>query len=133
MGMFKSMRQLQKQANEIQKSWDVGEQLAQGQAKMAAATQMMAQQTAAANAAATGVEATATVVAVRQGAAMINTQPVVEVDLTVMPEGLPPYPATVSSPMPVTTIGQLAPGRNLRVKVDPHNPASVWIDPTSLG
>ena len=129
--MFGSIRQLQKQAHEIDKTWDPGAQMADAQARMTQATAMMAQQTAAANAAANGVEAAATVVAVRQGAGMVNFQPIVDVDLTVLPSGLPPYPVTVSGPMDVTLAGRLAPGASLRVKVDPENPSSVWIDPTS--
>jgi len=48
MGMFRSMRQLQKQANEIQKNWDPGQQMADGMERMRQAQQFMAQQTQAA-------------------------------------------------------------------------------------
>jgi hypothetical protein len=129
MGVFKSMRDLQKQANEINKDWDVGAQLEDAQARMANAQEMMAQQTAAANAAVSGVDATATVVAVRQQTAMVNYQPVVELDLTVFPDGgLPPYPVTVSQVVPQVHLAQAQPGKNVLVKVDPNSPTSVWID-----
>jgi hypothetical protein len=128
-GLFKSVRDLQKQSNEINKNWDVGAQLEDAQAQMANAQEMMAQQTAAANAATTGVDATATIVAVRQGNAMVNYQPMIEVDLTVLPEGgLPPYPVTVKQVIPQVQLAQAQPGASLHVKVDPNNPASVWID-----
>ena len=128
MGFFKSMRELNKTANEVSKNWDPGAQLAEAQASMAAANQVMAQQTAAANVAATGLDATATVVAVRQGAAMINYQPVVEIDLTVMPPGGMPYPATVSQVVQQVHLARLQSGAGLRVKVDPANPQTIWID-----
>jgi hypothetical protein len=129
MGLFKSMRDLQKQSNEINKNWDVGAQLEDAQTRMADAQEMMAQQTAAANAATTGVDATATIVAVRQGHAMVNFQPEIEVDLTVLPDGgLPPYPVTVKQIIPQVQLGQAQPGAAVHVKVDPNNPALVWID-----
>jgi hypothetical protein len=128
-GIFKSMRELQKQSDEINKNWDVGAQLEDAQARMAEAQEMMAQQTAAANAAVTGVDATATIAAVRQTGAMVNYQPTVEVDLTVLPEGgLPPYPVTVKQVIPQIHLAQAQPGASVHVKVDPDNPASVWID-----
>jgi hypothetical protein len=128
MGMFKSLRDLQKQSDEINKNWDVGAQLADAQARMQDAQEMMAQQTAAANAAVTGADATATIVAVRQGHGMVNYQPTIEVDLTVLPEGLPPYPVTVKQVIPQIHLAQAQPGNSVHVKVDPNNPASVWID-----
>jgi sRNA-binding protein len=133
MGLFKSMRDLNKQSQEINKNWDVGAQLEDAQARMADANEMMAQQTAAANAATSGVDATATVAAVRQGTGMVNFQPIIELDLTVMPEGLPPYPVTVKQVVPQVQLAQVQPGANLQVKVDPNNPSAVWIDFTRVG
>jgi hypothetical protein len=128
MGFFKGVRELNKQGKEISRNWDVGAQLADAQSSMAAANQMMAQQTAAANIAATGLDATATVAAVRQGGALVNYQPMVEIDLTVMAPGSPPYAATVSQVVQQVHLARLQPGASLRVKVDPANPATIWID-----
>jgi roadblock/LC7 domain-containing protein len=128
MGFFKSVRELNKQGKEISRNWDVGAQLADAQASMTAANQMMAQQTAAANIAATGLDATATVAAVRQSGAHVNYQPMVEIDLTVMAPGSPPYPATISQVVQQVHLAFLQPGSTLRVKVDPANPATIWID-----
>lgn len=128
MGMFKSMRQLQKQANEIQKNWDPGAQLEHAQQQMAAANDMMAQQTAAAGLAATGQDATATIVAVRQGQAMVNFQPMIELDLMISRAAAPPYPATVSQVIPQIHLARAQAGGSVRVKVDPSNPQLVWID-----
>jgi hypothetical protein len=126
--MFKSLRDLQKQSEEINKNWDMGAQLEDAQARMQDAQEMMAQQTAAANAAVSGADATATVIAVRQGNGMVNYQPIIELDLTVLPEGLPPYPVTVKQVIPQVQLAQAQPGASVHVKVDPNNPASVWID-----
>jgi hypothetical protein len=128
MGFFKSMRDLQKQADEINKNWDVGAQLDDAQARMQDAQEAMAQQTAAANAALTGVDGTATIVAVRQGAGMVNFQPMLEIDLTVIPAGGLPYPVTVKQVTPQIHLAQAQPGASVHVKVAPDDPASVWID-----
>ncbi|MEX0992752.1 MAG: hypothetical protein WDZ37_02030 [Solirubrobacterales bacterium] len=132
MGMFKSIRDLQKQGNEIQKNQDVGAQMSDAQSRLAGATEMMAQQTAAANAAAkaatSGVDASATIVAIRQTGPMVNFQPAVELDLTVMPEGLPPYPVTVQQVIQQVQLPLAQPGKTVQVKVDPEDPAAVWID-----
>ena len=132
MGFFKSMRELQKQGNEINKNWDVGAQLNDAQARMAEANEMMAQQTAAANIAATGVDASAAIVAVRDSGGMVNMQPMCEIDMTVMPDGLPPYPVTVKQVVPMTQLAMLTPGKTVKVKVDPNNPGTVFIDMTSV-
>jgi hypothetical protein len=128
MGFFKSLNELQKQSKEIDKNWDVGAQLADAQAQMANANALMAQQTAAANAATSGIDATATLTAVRDGGGMINHQPLVELDLTVMAPGNPPYPLTLKQAVPHVQLATLQPGRSLKVKVDPNDPSAVWID-----
>jgi hypothetical protein len=128
MGFFKSMRDLQKQSNEINKNWDVGAQLEDAQVRMQGAQEMMAAQTAAANAALTGIDGTATIVAVRQGQAMVNFQPMLEIDLTVIPAGGMPYPATVKQVTPQVHLAQAQPGASVHVKIAQDDPASVWID-----
>lgn len=128
MGFFKSLNDLNKQAKEMDKTFHPGQMMADGQAKMAAATAMMAAQTQAANASANGLDATATVVALRQGTAMVNFQPLVEIDLTVLAPGRPPYPVTVKQVIDQVSLARLAPGASVGVKVDPADPTSVWID-----
>lgn len=132
MGVFKSMRDLQKQADEIGNNQDVGAQMKDAQARMAEANQMMAAQTAAANAATSGVDATATIAAVRETGGMVNFQPLIELDLTIMPEGLPPYPVTVKEAVPQVQLAQVKPGASVHVKVDSDNPSAVWIDWTRV-
>jgi hypothetical protein len=123
MGMFKDMRTLSKQGRDIQQHTDVKATMADGLAKMQAATAMMTQQATAVN----GVPATATIVAVRPTSTVVNMAPVVEIDLTVIRNGMP-MPVTHREAVPQAFLGRLQPGANLQVKVDPANPTSVWID-----
>lgn len=131
MGFFKDLGELHRLGQESAKSFDPAAQMARANQQMAQAQQMMAQQTTAATLAATGVDATATVVAVRQPRGMINFQPIMDVDLTVFPPSGPPYPVSTSQPVSPALAAQLAPGASLRVKLDPQNAQSIWIDPTS--
>ncbi len=132
MGFMKDIKKLNDQGKELREKYPVQGQLANAQASMANANAMMANM-AQASAAATqainnGVDATATITAARQTGAQINFNPVIELDLLVMmPSGVP---------MPVTrqeTVGQLhlprcQVGSTLKVKVEPSNPNSLWID-----
>lgn len=149
MGFIKSMAQLTKQGHEINKNWDVGAQLADAQASMAGAQQMMAQQTQAANLAHTGVDGVATITGVRQGAGMVNYQPILDIDLMVQigaapapaapvdplskapapaaPAGVP-IPVTVSQVVEQIYLAKAQPGLRVAVKVDPSNPQSVFIN-----
>ncbi|HZV74058.1 MAG TPA: hypothetical protein VFF79_10115 [Conexibacter sp.] len=126
--MFRSVRQLQKQAKEIDKTWDPGAQMASGMERMRDAQQFMAQQTQAANVAATGVDATAMIAGVAQTGAMVNFQPTLQIDLTVMPDGLPPYPATVTQVVEQVFLGKAVAGASVPVKVDPNDPGTIWIN-----
>lgn len=128
MGMFKSMRDLQKQANEINKDWDPGAQMAAGMEQMKAANEMMAQQTQAANLAMTGLSAKASIISAAQTGAMVNFQPTMAIELNVFPDGLPPYPVTVTQVVEQPYLGKAMPGQQVAVKIDPENPQTVWID-----
>lgn len=128
MGMFKAMRDLQKQSNEINKNWDVGAQLAQAQASMQGATAVMGQQTAAAGIATTGLDGVATITAVRQTGGLVNNQPMLELDLLVMAAGRPPMPVTVSEVVQMIHLPRAQPGGKVAVKVDQQNPSLVWIN-----
>lgn len=128
MGFFKSLNDVHKQAKALDKDFHPGQMMADGQAKMAAATAMMAEQTKAANAAAHGLDGTATVVAVRQTPTMINFQPLVEIDLTVLGAGRPPYPVTVQQVVDQVSLPRVQPGASLPVKIDPADANAVWLD-----
>jgi hypothetical protein len=128
MGMFRSMRQLQKQANEIQKNWDPGQQMADGMERMRDAQAFMAQQTQAANIAATGVDATAMITGVTQTGAMVNFQPTLQIEMTVMRDGAPPYPVSVTQVVEQVFLAKAVAGASVPVKVDPQDPNSIWIN-----
>ena len=137
MGVFKSMRDLQKQAKEIERnSPPVADRMAAAQARMANLNQMLAAQTQAANvgvaaasamADGSAVRRTVTITGMRQ-IGMVNFDLLVEFDLTVLPDGMPPYPATTQQRVSQLQIGQLQPGQTLQASVDPANPAAIWLD-----
>jgi len=128
MGMFKSMRDLQKQAKEIDRNFDSKATLANAMDRMKSANEFMAQQTQAANIAATGADATAMISAVAQTGAMINMQPTLKLDLTVLPDGLPPYPASVTQVVEQIYLSKAVAGQSVPIKVDPNDPGSIWIN-----
>ena len=128
MGFFKDVRKLQKQAKEIEKTWDPGAQMAQTMQAMQSASAMMEQQTVAARLATSGDPASAQVNLARDTGQMLNMQPVVELSLLVFLEGQPPYPVTIRQIVPLTAMGRLTPGSRLAVKVDPQARETIWID-----
>jgi hypothetical protein len=141
MGVFKNMRDLQKQAKEIEKTMPpVGERMAAAQERMARANQMMAAQTQAANAAAALAAGLADGTAVRRNVLISNMRQVgmfnfdllIEFEVTVMADGMPPYPATVQQPVSQMDIGRIRPGMTLQGAVDPSNPTAVWLDLKSI-
>ena len=141
MGVFKSMRDLQKQAKEIERSMPpVADRMAAAQARMANLNQMLAAQTQAANAAAAVAAGVADGSAVRRAVTingmrqigMMNFDLLIEFDLTVLPDGMPPYPATTQQRVTQMEVGRLQPGLTMQASVDPSNPAAIWLDLSSL-
>ena len=115
MGLFERIRETQMRARRG----------ASGNGQIAAARAMMAQTTRAAN----GVDANATVTAAAQTGALADTEPVIEIGLTVIPDGnRPPYPATITQPVRAVLLERLQVGSHLAVEVDPDDPRSIWID-----
>jgi hypothetical protein len=140
MGVFKNMRDLQKQAKEIERTMPPArDRMRAAQERMAGASLMMAAQTQAATAAAaaaglangTSVRRTVMISGMRQ-VGVINFDLLVEFELTVMTDGMPPYPATTQQAISQMQIGQLRPGMTLQGAVDPANPTAVWLDLASI-
>ena len=132
MGFMKDIKKLTDQGKEMREKYPVQDQLKNAQASMANANAMMAnmaQASAAATQAMTnGVDATATITAARQTGAMMNYNPVVELDLLVnMPSGIP-MPVTRQETVMQIHLARCQPGANLKVKVEPNNPNGLWID-----
>lgn len=140
MGMFKNMRDLQKMGRDMEKSLPpAGERMANAQQRMANAQQMMANQTAAANAAASVAQGLADGTAIRctaiinsmQQVGMINFDLMIQFDLTIMQDGMPPRPATSQQTVSQMQIGQVRPGMTADAALDPNNPNAIWLDITS--
>lgn len=128
MGFFKNISDLNKQAKEINKTFDPGQQMKDGMARMAEANQMMAAQTQAANLAVHGTSATASIVGAQQTGALVNYQPMLQLDLLVMPTGGVPYPVTVTQMVEQVFLAKATAGGTVAVKVDAADPQVVWID-----
>lgn len=131
MGVFKSMRQLTKQAKEIDRNSPPMEQrMAGALASMQQANAVMAQQTAAFQAAAdpAAVLGSAQILASRDTGMRMNLDPTLQLDLLVTLPGQPPYPATVTSTISMAFIGRVQPGATVAVRVNPATPATVHLD-----
>jgi hypothetical protein len=141
MGFFKSMHDLNKQARQMQRNQPpAGARMAAMQDRLADLNLMMANTTQAANNAAAAAAAGASgfaercpvmIVGMRQ-VGTVNFDLLVEFDLTVTPEGRPPYPATIQRLVSQFQVGQLSSGRALEATVDPSNPMAIWLDLGSL-
>ncbi|MGH2905478.1 MAG: hypothetical protein ACRDKI_01770 [Solirubrobacterales bacterium] len=128
MGFFKSMNDLNKQAKEINKNFDPGQQMKDGMSRMQEANQMMAQQTQAANLAMSGTDGTASITSAAQTGAMVNFQPTMAIELTVFPAGGAPYPVSVTQVVEQPFLAKAAPGQQVKVKIDQADPNTIWID-----
>jgi hypothetical protein len=141
MGIFRNLHDLQNQARELQRNAPpVGERLASAQARMASAqaqmanmNHMMEAQTRVAALAASGAAARnpVTIVGMRQ-VGSVNFDLLVEFEVTVTPEGMPPYPAITQQLVSQFQVGQLQPGRTLMAAIDPSDPAAIWLDFATL-
>ena len=137
MGFFKSMHDLNKQAKEMQRNQPpAGARMAAMQERLADINQMMANTTQAASNAAAAAAAGASgfaercpvmIVGMRQ-VGTVNFDLLVEFDLTVTPEGRPPYPATIQQLVSQFQVGALSSGRTLEATIDPTNPMAIWLD-----
>ena len=119
MGFFKDLKTLNNQAKDLREQYPVDQQIANAQNSMAQANAMMAQMAqgsmAATNAMTTGVDAIATVTAAQQTGAMMNYNPVVELQLLVtMPNGVP-MPVTRQEMVMQIHLSRCQPGQRLTV------------------
>ena len=107
------------------------------QGQMARLGEMLSAPTRAAYAAATvhaeadgsgwpGARLKATIAGIRQ-IALVNFDLLMEFELTVLPDGMPPYPATAQQLVSPWQARQLRPGLTLDGSVDPSDPAAVWL------
>jgi len=105
--------------------------------RVASLSEMLSAQTRAAYAAATvhaeadgsgwpGARLKATIAGIRQ-IALVNFDLLMEFELTVLPDGMPPYPATAQQLVSPWQARQLRPGLTVDAFVDPSNLAAVWL------
>ena len=133
MGLFKDMRNLQKQAKEMMPPEHRG--IAGGFRAMrdgvAQANQMLGQmsedQQKAQHLMANGRVGTAIIADVRQTGMFVNENPQVEMDLQVTVEGIPSYTATHRQVIAQIAIPQFQPGATVPVRVDSENLSSLLI------
>jgi hypothetical protein len=136
MGMFKDIAKLKQQGKDVAKEQgrptgmfgmlkDMPNQIHNatemvGSVQAAQATQVRLAQV--------GVPAKATIGQVRPTGALVNFNPVAELDLEVTVEGKAAYQVTTSQAIPQVLLPQLVPGGPLAVRVDPEDPSSLMID-----
>lgn len=126
MGFLKDLNTLNRQSKEFRRNTDVGTQMADGLAAMRSMNMVMEQQVANGHLAFSGVDAVATVTAIRQTGAFVNMSPVVQLDLLVMHGA--PVPVTHQEAVPHAYLPLVSPGSSVKVKVDPTDPRRLWID-----
>jgi hypothetical protein len=133
MGLFKDMRNLQKQAKDMvpPEHRGIGGGLRAMKDGVAQANQMLGDMNADAQNAqhlmANGRVGTAVITEVRQTGMFVNENPQVEMDLQVTVEGMPSYTATHRQVIAQIAIPQFQPGSTVPVRVDPENPSSLLI------
>src|SRR3954454_21538489 len=133
MGLFKDMRNLQKQAKEMippeQRGIKGGfRALKDGVAQASEVLgDMNADSQQAEHLMANGRVGTATIGAVRQTGLWVNENPQVEMDLDVTVEGLPSYSTTHRQVIAQIAIPQFQPGATVPVRVDPDNPTRLIV------
>jgi hypothetical protein len=133
MGFFKDVKNLKKQAKEIQeqtgyKRPSISEAMHQASDAMSMASGMIAEQQASAQLLQTGVPGTATLNQFRDTGMTVNDNPTVELDLTVQTEGGQPTHVVHSEMIPRLLIPRLVPGASLPVRVDAADPNKIAID-----
>ena len=141
MGFIKGMRDLQKVSKDLERNMPpVADRMAEAQQRMANMNQMLTAQTQAANMAAAAASGMADGSSVRRKVTingmrqvgMINFDLLVQFDLTVFPDGMPPYPASTQQAVSQMQIGQLRQGTTLEAAVSRENPEMIWLDLTSI-
>jgi hypothetical protein len=132
MGLFKDLRDLNEQARRVSAQYPITDVVANAQAGMAQAQQLLDSLAATSSEATAGlvdgVDTTATVVGARQTGLIVSFNPVVDLDLIVVMPGGAPRPVTRREVVAQLHLARAQPGMRLRVKVDPTDVSRLWID-----
>ena len=77
---------------------------------------------------ATGLDAVATILGVRDTGTLVNFNPVLDVEVLVRVGDQPPYPVTFRECVTKIVVGWLAPGAAFGCKVDPAEKSNLYVD-----
>ena len=124
MGFIGDLNKLNKQAKEINKTWDPGAQMQDALGRMKAFNESMTDAT---KAMTDGVPGTATVVNVGPSTGMMNMNPIMQVDLLVTQPGGMPRPVSQQLVVPMQHLARLQAGATLAVSISQSDPSSVAI------
>ncbi|GGM70377.1 hypothetical protein ACFFX1_07205 [Dactylosporangium sucinum] len=127
MGLFGDLRKLQRQAKEIDRTWDPGAQLRAGMAQMQHVEQQLQAQTADLELVRTGVPGAATIIGLADTGTRVNLEPLVRISLLVEVAGRPPYPVTREVLLPLHASAQAGVGQRVSVLVDPRQPDHILV------
>jgi len=127
-GFFKDIHTLNKQAKEMDKTFDPGAMARESTSRMAAMNQQFAQANAAMAAPPEdAIEATAQITSVGTTSGMLNMDPMVPVELFILADGLPPRPVSTTLVVPMAQLARLQPGTSLNVRVSRSDPSAVAV------
>lgn len=130
MGFFKDLRTLTKQGRAVSEQYPTQQILANASAQMSAVSAMLAQandQVADGRLETEGFDTVAIVTGARQTNALMNHNPMVELDLLVtMPSGVP-VPVRRTQVVPLLHLSRVQVGSRLAVRVDPNDPSTLRI------
>lgn len=132
MGFFKDLRTLSSQGRALSDQYPVQQQLAYASAQLSAASAMLEQSTqqqaGGQRLLTDGVDAVALVTGARQTNALMNHDPMVEIDLLVtMPTGAQ-IPVRRTEIVPLLHLARVQVGARLLVRVDPADANTLWIN-----
>lgn len=133
MGMFKDLKNLQKQADAMRPPEHRGmmggfRAMKDGVAQANQVMGDLAESGATAqHLQANGRDGTATITAIRDTGMTVNDNPSIEMDLQVQVAGEPPYPVTHRQVVSRLAVANFQPGAQVSVKVDPQNPESLLV------
>lgn len=129
MGLFKDLRQINRQAKELRADWDPGVHAQSAMGQMQAMNQMMARTTDLMMAPDDQVLlGDVQITAVGAAAGMLDGAPLVNVSVLVMAPGRPPLPAQAAVPVPPVHVHRLQAGAALPARISPSDPTVFVID-----
>lgn len=128
MGFFKDVNKLSKMGKELQRNSDPVGDMQRATQQMAAMNQQMAAANAMAADPADAVAGTVQVVAPGPTVGMLNLDPLMQLQLLVLVDGLPPRPVDQQLLVPMAHVGRIQPGASLPARISRSDPSVFVID-----